>query len=46
MNSQIQKLEKSIVEITIEETAENIAKFRQKAIKKIKANADIKGFRK
>lgn len=46
MKSQIQKLENSIVEITIEETTENIAKYRSKAIKKIKETADIKGFRK
>ncbi|MDP5038943.1 MAG: trigger factor [Candidatus Gracilibacteria bacterium] len=46
MNSQVKKLEKSIVEITIEESVENIAKYRNKAIKKIEENADIKGFRK
>lgn len=46
MKSQIKKLDQSIVEITIEESAENIAKYRSKAINKIKKNADIKWFRK
>jgi len=39
-------LPKSIVELTIEESAENVAKFRKKVIASASKNADIKGFRK
>jgi len=39
-------LPKSIVELTIEESAENVAKFRSKVIASASKNADIKGFRK
>ncbi|MDD3793392.1 MAG: trigger factor [Candidatus Gracilibacteria bacterium] len=39
-------LEKSIVELIVEETTENIAKSRQKAIKHLQKNAEVKGFRK
>jgi FKBP-type peptidyl-prolyl cis-trans isomerase (trigger factor) len=39
-------LPKSIVELTVEETTENIAKFRKKAIEYLQKNAEIKGFRK
>lgn len=46
MKTTINKLEKSIVEITIEETVENIAKYRKSAIDKIKKTAEIKWFRK
>ncbi len=46
MKSSIKKLEKSIIEITIEESKENISKFRKKVLNDIKQNADIKGFRK
>ena len=46
MKTEIKKLENSIVELTIEETAENLLKFRKKVIENIRQNADIKGFRK
>lgn len=46
MKTSINKLENSMVELTIEETKENIAKYRKKALEKIKKTADIKGFRK
>lgn len=46
MKSSIKKLPQSIVELTIEETAENIAKHRKKALATLRKNADIKGFRK
>jgi FKBP-type peptidyl-prolyl cis-trans isomerase (trigger factor) len=39
-------LPKSIVELTVEETTENVAKFRKKAIEFLGQNAEIKGFRK
>ena len=39
-------LPKSIVELTIEDSKENVAKFRSKVITDLKKNADIKGFRK
>lgn len=46
MKTEMKKLENSIVELTIEETAENLLKFRKKVIENIRKNADIKGFRK
>jgi len=46
MKSEIKKLENSIVEITVEEKIEYVAKFRQKGIDYLRKNADIKGFRK
>lgn len=46
MKSSVKKLEKSIVEITIEESKENISKYRKQVINDIRKNADIKGFRK
>lgn len=46
MKTSIKKLENSIVEITIEETADNVAKYRKNVIKNLSKNADIKGFRK
>jgi len=39
-------LPKSIVELIIEESAENVAKFRKEVLKSAAKNADIKGFRK
>lgn len=39
-------LPKSVVELTIEESAENVAKFRKEVLKSAAKNADIKGFRK
>lgn len=39
-------LEKSIVELIVEESIENIAKSKDKAIKHLQKNAEIKGFRK
>ena len=39
-------LPKSIVELTIEESAANVAKFRKDVIASASKNADIKGFRK
>ena len=39
-------LPKSIVELIIEESAENVAKFRKEVLKTAARNADIKGFRK
>ena len=46
MNTSIKKLEKSIVEITIEESNENIAKYRKIILDNIRKNINIKGFRK
>lgn len=39
-------LKQSIVEMTIEETTENVAKYRSKAIAYLEKNAEIQGFRK
>ena len=39
-------LEKSIIELVIEENAKEIAKHRKKALAYLEENADIKGFRK
>lgn len=39
-------LPKSVVELIIEESAENVAKFRKVVLKSAAKNADIKGFRK
>lgn len=46
MKTEIKKLPKSIVELTIEETAENVLKHRKKVIQNIVKNAQIKWFRK
>lgn len=46
MKTEVKKLKNSIVEITIEETAENVAKYRKKVIANISKNASIKWFRK
>jgi FKBP-type peptidyl-prolyl cis-trans isomerase (trigger factor) len=39
-------LPKSVVELTVEETVENVTKQRKKAIEFLQKNAEIKGFRK
>ncbi len=39
-------LDKSIVELVVEETADNIAKQRKNAIAYLQTNAEVKGFRK
>lgn len=46
MKSEIKRLDNSIVELTIEEWAKNVNKYRQKAIDYLKDNAKIDGFRK
>lgn len=46
MKSEVKKLKNSLLEITIEETAENVAKYRKKVIQNIAKNATIKWFRK
>lgn len=46
MKTEVKKLKNSIVEITIEETAENVAKHRKKVIANISKTASIKWFRK
>lgn len=46
MNITRNNLEKSIVELIVEESVENIAKARKDAIKHLQENAEIKGFRK
>lgn len=46
MNITRNNLEKSIVELIVEETVENIAKARKNAIKHLQENAEVKGFRK
>jgi FKBP-type peptidyl-prolyl cis-trans isomerase (trigger factor) len=39
-------LPKSVVELLVEESVENIAKFRKKAFEYLQKNAEVKGFRK
>lgn len=46
MKSSIKKLPKSIIELTIEENKENIAKHRKKVLNNLRQNTDIKWFRK
>jgi FKBP-type peptidyl-prolyl cis-trans isomerase (trigger factor) len=46
MNITRNNLEKSIVELIVEESVENIAKARKNAIKHLQENAEVKGFRK
>lgn len=46
MKSSIKKLEKSIIELTIEESKENIAKYRKKVLNDLRQHWDIKWFRK
>jgi len=45
MKSSISLLPKSKVELTLEETTENIAKYRKKAIAKLRKSVKIPGFR-
>jgi len=45
MKSSINLLPKSKVELTLEETTENIAKYRKKAIAKLRKSVKIPGFR-
>jgi len=45
MKSSINLLPKSIVELTLEETKENIAKYRRKAIARIRKETKVPGFR-
>jgi FKBP-type peptidyl-prolyl cis-trans isomerase (trigger factor) len=42
MKTEVKKLPKSILELTIEETAENISKYRKKVLENIGKNAQIK----
>jgi FKBP-type peptidyl-prolyl cis-trans isomerase (trigger factor) len=42
MKSEVKKLKNSLLEITIEETAENVGKHRKKVIQNIAKNATIK----
>jgi FKBP-type peptidyl-prolyl cis-trans isomerase (trigger factor) len=42
MKTEVKKLPKSILELTIEETAENISKYRKKVLENISKNAQIK----
>jgi len=42
MKSSIKKLDKSIIELRIEESKENIAKYRNKVLNDLRKNADIK----
>lgn len=46
MKTSIKKLPWSIIELTIEESKENIAKYRKKVINYLQKNAEINGFRK
>lgn len=46
MKSEIKKLDNSIVEITIEEKKEFVAKYRKQGLDYLRKNADIKWFRK
>lgn len=46
MKTELKKLKNSMVAITIEESTENLLKYRKKVIENIRKNADIKGFRK
>lgn len=46
MKIERKNLENSIVELIVEETTENIAKYRKEVLKDIEKNAEIKGFRK
>ena len=39
-------LEKSVVELIVEEKTEKIAKYRKQVLNDFRENADIKGFRK
>jgi len=46
MKTSIKKIQNSIIELTIEETKENIIKHRKKVLENLRKNADIKWFRK
>ncbi|MCH2188817.1 trigger factor [Candidatus Gracilibacteria bacterium] len=46
MKIEKKSLEKSIVELIVEESVENVAKHRKKALAYMQENADIQGFRK
>lgn len=46
MKFELKRTENSMVEITVEEEASKISKYRKKAISALRKNADIKGFRK
>lgn len=46
MSVKKQMLSGSIAELTIEQDAANVAKFRKKVIADLSANTDVKGFRK
>jgi len=46
MKVEHKKINNSMVELTIEEDAKNIAKYRKKVLEDLRKNADIKGFRK
>lgn len=46
MKIERKNLENSTVELIVEDTAENIAKYRKNVLKDIEKNAEIKGFRK
>jgi FKBP-type peptidyl-prolyl cis-trans isomerase (trigger factor) len=46
MNTEIKKLANSRIELTIEQSTENVAKYRKKVIASASKNANIKGFRK
>lgn len=46
MKTSIKKIPWSIVELTIEESKENVLRFRKKVLNYLQKNAEIKGFRK
>lgn len=46
MKVEVKKLPKSLVELTIEETAEKVASYREKVLKDAAKNVQVKGFRK
>lgn len=46
MKVDVKKLPKSLVELTIEETAEKVASYREKVLKDAAKNVQVKGFRK
>ena len=46
MKVEVKKLPKSQVELTIEETAEKVASYREKVLKDAAKNVQVKGFRK
>lgn len=46
MKIERKNLENSIIELIVEESTENVAKYRKEVLKDIEKNAEIKGFRK